>query len=73
VPAPARGAPAPVRVGGDELKSSLLFDPADVAWHDKMVALVERMLALHKKLVAATIPADKELYRRQVAAVDQAD
>jgi len=30
-----------------------------------MVALVERMLALHKKLAVATIPASKELYQRQ--------
>ena len=45
-------------------------DPADVARHDKMVALVERMLALHKKLAAATIPADKELYQRQIEATD---
>lgn len=36
-----------------------------------MVALVERMLALHKKLAAATIPADKELYQRQIAATDR--
>lgn len=43
-------------------------DPADVARHDKMVALVERMLALHEKLAAATIPADKELYQRQIEA-----
>jgi hypothetical protein len=46
-------------------------DPADVARHDKMVALVECMLALHKKLAAATIPADKELYQRQIEATDR--
>ena len=46
-------------------------DPADVAQHDKMVALVERMLELHKKLAAATIPADKELYQRQIEATDR--
>ncbi len=46
-------------------------DPADVARHDKMVALVERMLGLHKKLAAATIPADKELYQRQIEATDR--
>jgi hypothetical protein len=28
-----------------------------------MVALVERMLELHKKLAAATIPTDKQLYQ----------
>jgi hypothetical protein len=46
-------------------------DSEDVARHDKMVALVERMLALHKKLAAATIPADKELYQRQIEATDR--
>jgi hypothetical protein len=46
-------------------------DPADVARHDKMVALVERMLELHRKLAAATIPADKTLYQRQIAATDR--
>ena len=33
--------------------------------------LVERMLALHKKLAAATIPADKDLYQRQIEATDR--
>ena len=46
-------------------------DPADVARHDKMVALVERMLALHRKLATATVPPDKELYRRQIEATDR--
>ncbi len=46
-------------------------DPADAARHDKMVALVERMLELHRKLAAATIPADKKLYQRQVEATDR--
>ena len=36
-----------------------------------MVGLVERMLALHKKLAAASIPADKELYQRQIEATDR--
>jgi len=46
-------------------------DPEDIARHDKMVALVERMLGLHKKLAAATIPADKQLYQRQIEATDR--
>jgi hypothetical protein len=46
-------------------------DPADVARHDRMVALVERMLDLHKKLAAAAIPADKALYQRQIEATDR--
>jgi len=45
-------------------------DPADVARHDKMVALVERMLGLHTNVAAATIPADKDLYQRQIEATD---
>ena len=36
-----------------------------------MVALVERMLALHRKLAAATVPPDKDLYRRQIEATDR--
>ena len=43
-------------------------DPADVARHGRMVALVERMLDLHRKLAAASIPADKTLYQRQIDA-----
>jgi len=46
-------------------------DPVDVARHDKMVALVERMLALHRKLADASIPADKKLYQRQIEATDR--
>jgi len=46
-------------------------DPTDVARHDKMVALVNRMLTLHQQLAAASIPADKKLYQRQVAATDR--
>ena len=38
--------------------------------HDKMVALVERMPDLHWKLAAATIPADKRLYQRQIEVTD---
>ncbi len=45
-------------------------DPADKARHDKMVALVEHMLALHRKLAVATVPPDKELYQRQIEATD---
>jgi len=46
-------------------------DPKDVARHDNMVALVGRMLDLHKKLAVATIPADKKLYQRQIEATDE--
>ena len=46
-------------------------DPADVARHDRMVALVECMLDLHKKLAAAAFPADQRLYQRQIQAIDR--
>jgi hypothetical protein len=46
-------------------------DPADAARHEMMVALVELMLELHKKLADASIPADRDLYQRQIEATDQ--
>lgn len=45
-------------------------DPADGARHDQMVALVQRMLALHKQLAAATVPHSRELFQRQIDATD---
>ena len=58
-------------VGRLPIRTINFDDPEDVARHDKMVALVERMLGLHKKLAAATIPADKELYQRRIEATDK--
>jgi hypothetical protein len=46
-------------------------DPADAARHDRMVALVARMLDLHQRLSAAATPADKRLYQRQIDATDK--
>jgi len=46
-------------------------DPADVERHDRMVALVERMLALHKQLADAKTPMAKELLQRQIDATDR--
>jgi len=55
-------------------------DPADVARHDRIVALVEQMLELHKRLAAASEPlgtaplgtaGDRELYQRQIDATDR--
>jgi hypothetical protein len=46
-------------------------DPADVTRHDHMVALVEQMLELHKRLHAATSEHDRALYQRQIEATDQ--
>jgi len=58
-------------VGRMPIRAIDFDDPEDLARHDKMVALVERMLDLHKKLGAASIPADKELYERQIETTDQ--
>lgn len=46
-------------------------DPADAARHDRMVALVERMLDLHKRVAAAKTPTDKTLLQRQIDATDR--
>jgi hypothetical protein len=43
---------------------------ADKSRHDRMVSLVETMLALHKQLAAARTAADKTLIERQIAATD---
>ncbi len=44
---------------------------ADVARRDRMVALVERMLELHRRQAAARTPADRELNARQIEATDR--
>jgi very-short-patch-repair endonuclease len=46
-------------------------DPADVKRHDRMVALVENMLALQKRLAAAGSPQEKELLQRQIGFTDR--
>jgi hypothetical protein len=48
-----------------------LADPAERARHDEMVALVERMLALHQRLAAAPTPQEKTMLQRQIEATDQ--
>jgi hypothetical protein len=45
-------------------------DPADKARHDKMVALVERMLELHKRRQAAGSDHERELLQRQIDSTD---
>jgi hypothetical protein len=47
------------------------YDPADKARHDRMVALVEQMLELHKRLAAAHTQAEQDLYQHQIAATDR--
>ncbi len=45
--------------------------PDDVAKHDRMVGLVERMLDLHRRLPAAKTDHEKALLERQVEATDR--
>ena len=45
--------------------------PADVARHDRIVGLVERMLALHTKLAAEQAPHVKTVLQRQAEATDR--
>lgn len=46
-------------------------DPADKARHDRMVALVEQMLSLHKKLAEAKTDHEKTNLQRQIDAADR--
>ena len=46
-------------------------DPADVARHDKMVSLVERMLDLNKRLPVARTDQEQTIVKRQIAATDK--
>lgn len=43
----------------------------DQAAHDKLVALVEKMLKLHQQLAIAKTPQDTNLVQRQIGAIDQ--
>lgn len=44
---------------------------ADRTSHDKLVVLVEKMLALHRQLAAAKTPQDANLPQRQIDATDK--
>jgi hypothetical protein len=45
-------------------------DPADVARHDRMVSLVQRLLSLYKQLPEAATPHEKTALERQIEATD---
>ncbi|MBE7435827.1 MAG: Eco57I restriction-modification methylase domain-containing protein [Anaerolineales bacterium] len=45
-------------------------DPADKARHDKLVSLVERMLALHKQ--SPRTPQEQEMVKREIESTDKA-
>jgi hypothetical protein len=44
-------------------------DPIEKAMHDKMVSLVERMLALHKQ--SPRTPQESEMVKREIEATDK--
>ncbi len=46
-------------------------DPADVVRHDRMVALVEQMLSLHKQLPEVRTPHEQTALERQIEATDR--
>ncbi len=48
-----------------------ISDPADKARHDKMVALVKRMLSLHEQLPDIKIDHDKKLIEQQIEITDR--
>ena len=46
-------------------------DPEDKSRHDRLVAMVENMLAWHQQLAAARTPQEKAVLERQIAATDR--
>jgi hypothetical protein len=46
-------------------------DPEDVALHDQMVGLVERMLSLHERLAGARIERERMVIGSQISATDR--
>ena len=46
-------------------------DPADVARHDQMVALVARMLTLHRQRQIARTPQEQNVLQAQIEATDR--
>jgi hypothetical protein len=48
-----------------------ISSPADVARHDRMVSLVDAMLALNRQLAAAQTAQDKTVIQRQIDATDR--
>ena len=46
-------------------------DPADVARHDQMVALVARMLTLHRQRQVARTPQEQNVLQAQIEATDR--
>ena len=53
------------------IRSIDFADPADRERHDRMVALVEEMLALHRQLAAVLTDHEQTNLRRQIGATDR--
>jgi hypothetical protein len=53
------------------IRAVRLSDATDKARHDKMVSMVERMLALHKQLAVLRNPNDKTRVEREIEATDR--
>ena len=60
----------PMYVSQIPIRTIDFSDPADVARHDRMVSLVEQMLALHKQLPQAQTPHEKTALQRRIEATD---
>ena len=60
----------PMYVSQIPIRSIDFSDPADVARHDRMVSLVEKILALHKQLPEAATPHERTALQRQIEATD---
>jgi hypothetical protein len=61
----------PMYISQIPIRTINFSDPSDKARHDKMVALVERMLALHKKRAEVKIDHEKNLIEGQIDATDK--
>jgi len=61
----------PMYVSQIPIRTIDFSDPADVARHDSLVSLVDRMLALHKQLQEARTPHDEVALQRQIEATDR--
>ncbi|KAF5063894.1 hypothetical protein DSECCO2_290040 [anaerobic digester metagenome] len=63
--------PAAVVVQTFPIRTIDFSNPTDVARHDRMVALVEKMLDLHKRLAAAKVSHEKEVLAGMIYATDR--
>ena len=60
----------PMYVSQIPIRTIDFSDPADVARHDSLVSLVDRMLTLHKQLQEVRTPHEQTSLKRQIEATD---